>query len=144
MPVGQTFKPDREPDVARSNNILDLKLSELGLKAQLLNDSSVLATGQATVVLRLGSSYDHFARGENECRRLGLTNAHDDGGESLCRLSRVSDFDQCVTATAPLWHPANNHLGIVLSVASVQRNSFQVKTNVEINRGDNIPMDARA
>jgi len=39
--VSQTLQPDRELDVARSDDVLNLELGELGVEAELLDDSSV-------------------------------------------------------------------------------------------------------
>lgn len=81
--VRQSLQANGELDVARADNILDLELLELGLEPELLDDSRVLARGKPRVVLRLGTRDDHLARRENERRRLGLTDAHDDRRESL-------------------------------------------------------------
>ena len=79
----QTFETDRELDVARADNVLDLKVGELRVEAKLLDDTSVLAAGKLAVVLGLGTSDDHLAGGEDQGSRLGLTNTHDDGGKTL-------------------------------------------------------------
>ena len=40
MTVGKTLETDGEFDVTRSDDVLDLELGELGVKAQLLNDTA--------------------------------------------------------------------------------------------------------
>lgn len=57
----KTFKSNRELDVAGSNDVLNLEICELGIEAQLLNDSSILSAGKLRVILRLGTSDDHLA-----------------------------------------------------------------------------------
>lgn len=75
----------------------------LNLQAQLLDDTSVLATGKLAVILRLGTSHDHFARCEDQGGRLGLSDTHDDGCETL---------------------------GIVLSVTRVQCDGLQIELKI--------------
>lgn len=79
----QAFETDRELDVARADNVLDLEVRKLRVEAKLLDDTSVLATCKLAVIFRLGTSDDHLAGGENQGSRLGLTNTHDDGGKTL-------------------------------------------------------------
>jgi len=43
MPTCKTLKTNRELDVARANNVLNLEVGELGVEPKLLNDSSVFA-----------------------------------------------------------------------------------------------------
>ena len=57
----QTLETDRELDVARADNVLDLEVGELGIESQLLDDACVLARGKLAVVLRLGAGNDHLA-----------------------------------------------------------------------------------
>lgn len=59
--VGETFKTNREPHIARAHNVLDFEISELGLESQLLNDSRVFARSQLGIVLRLCTSDHHLA-----------------------------------------------------------------------------------
>lgn len=80
---GKTFKANREFDIARADNILNLEVSELGIKAQLLNDSSIFAACELRVVLGLGTSHDHLAGSKDECGGLWLTNSHYDSSKSL-------------------------------------------------------------
>jgi len=54
-----------------------------GIEPELLYYSSVFPTCQLAVVLGLCTRHHHLARGEDQCRGLGLTNAHDDSRESL-------------------------------------------------------------
>lgn len=83
MAACQTFKADGELDVARTNNVLDLEVGELGIEAELLDDTSILARGELRIVFRLGTGNDHLARREDQGGGFGLTNTHDDSGETL-------------------------------------------------------------
>ena len=83
MAARQTLQTDGELDVARADNVLDLKVRKLCVEPQLLDDSRVFARRQFRVVFRLGTRHDHLAGREDECGGLGFTDAHDDGGESL-------------------------------------------------------------
>lgn len=47
----QPFQTDRELDVARADNVLDLEVGELGIETQLLDNARVLARGKLAVVL---------------------------------------------------------------------------------------------
>lgn len=83
MAVGQTLKTNRELDVARTDDVLDLELGELGVEPELLHDPRVLAGSETRVVLRLRARDDHLARREDQSGRLWVANTHDDGGETL-------------------------------------------------------------
>ena len=48
----KALQTDRELDVARADNVLDLKVRELGVKAKLLDDSCVFTRRQARVLER--------------------------------------------------------------------------------------------
>eukprot|EP00918_Siedleckia_nematoides_P097420 GHVU01213560.1.p1 GENE.GHVU01213560.1~~GHVU01213560.1.p1 ORF type:complete len:198 (-),score=25.86 GHVU01213560.1:233-826(-) len=80
--ASKAFKTDRELDVARSDDVLDLEVGELCVEAELLDDTGVLARGKLAVVFGFGTGDDHLARGEDQGSRLGLTDTHDDGGET--------------------------------------------------------------
>ena len=82
---------------------------EFGIEAKLLNDTSVLAASKFAVILRLGSSDDHLATGEDESGRLGLTDTHDHGSETL---------------------------GVVLGVTGVQRNGLEVQARAQVDGGN--------
>jgi hypothetical protein len=116
MACGKTFQADRELDVAGADNVLDLEVGELGIEAELLDDTSVLAGSQLRVVFGLGTSDDHLARGEDQGGGLGLANTHDDSGETL---------------------------GVVLCITSVEGNRLQIESAVKVHRGDNVPLKAR-
>lgn len=79
----KAFKSDGKLDIARSHNVLDLEVGELGIESELLNDTSILARGKLGVVLRFGASYNHLSAGEDESRGLRLTDTHDDSRETL-------------------------------------------------------------
>ena len=81
--VRETLETNREFHVARAHDVLDLELGELGVEAKLLHDTRVLARRQARVVLGLGASDDHLARGEDKRCRLGITNTHDHSRKTL-------------------------------------------------------------
>lgn len=79
----QTLKTDGELDIARSDNVLNLELGKLGVKAQLLDDTRILARGETRVILTLGTGDDHFARGKDQSSRLGVANTHNHSCETL-------------------------------------------------------------
>lgn len=79
----ETLETNRELDVARSDNVLDLEVGELRVEAELLDDAGVFARRKLRVILGLGTSHHHLARGEDESRGLGLTDTHDDSSETL-------------------------------------------------------------
>lgn len=83
----QTFETNRELDVTRPDNVLDLEVRELGVEAELLDDTGVLARSKLRVILRLGTGDDHLARRENQGRSLGLADTHNNGSETLSRLA---------------------------------------------------------
>ena len=83
--VCKTLKTNGELDVTRADDVLNLELRELCVEAELLDDTRVLARRQARIVLGLGTGDDHLARREDEGCRLGVADAHDDGGETLSR-----------------------------------------------------------
>lgn len=84
---------------------------EFGIEAELLDDAGILATSKLAVILRLGTGDDHFATGENQGGRLGLTDTHDDGSETL---------------------------RVVLGITGVQSNRLEVKSTIEVNRGNDV------
>ena len=86
MAASKSFESNWELDVARANDVLDLKVRELCIEPKLLNDSSVFARRQLRVVFRLGTSDDHLARGKDQRCSLRFTDAHDDGRETLERV----------------------------------------------------------
>ena len=90
----ETLETDGELDVARSDNVLNLEIRELRVETKLLDDAGVFARCELRVVLGLGTSHDHLARGEDECGGLGLTNTHDDSSETLLWVTRVSKLIQ--------------------------------------------------
>ena len=49
----KAFETDRELDIAGANNVLDLEIGELGVKAKLLDDSCILARRQTRVLERM-------------------------------------------------------------------------------------------
>lgn len=85
MARGQAFQTDGELDVTGTDYVLDLEVRELGVEAELLDDTRILAAGKLRVILRLGTGDDHLARGKDQGGRLGLADTHDNSGETLCR-----------------------------------------------------------
>jgi hypothetical protein len=86
----QTFETNGELDVARADNVLDLEIGELGIEAEFLDDSRILAGCKLGIIFRLCASDNHLARGKDQSGRLGFTNSHDDSGETLRGLARMS------------------------------------------------------
>lgn len=80
---GETLQTNGELDIARTDDVLDLEVGELGVETELLDDTGVLARSKLRVVLRLGTSHDHLAGSEDQSSSLGFTDTHDDGGETL-------------------------------------------------------------
>lgn len=107
----KTLETDRELDVARTDNVLDLEVAELGIEAELLDDTGVLAGSKLAVVFTFGTRHDHLAGSEDQSRSLGLTDTHDDGGETL---------------------------GIVLGVSGVQGNGLEVQAGRQVHGGDDV------
>ena len=84
----QPLQPNRELDVATAHDVLDLELGELGVKAEFLDDPRVFSGGESTVVFRFRAGHDHFPGGEDEGGGFGVSDTHDDSGESLQRGKR--------------------------------------------------------
>ena len=113
MAGSQTLETNGEFDVARSDNVLDLEVGELGVKPKFLDDTGVLSGSKLRVVLRLGTSDNHLARSEDQSGGLGLADTHDNSGETL---------------------------RVILSVTGMQSNRLQVKTAVKIDGSDDVPL----
>jgi hypothetical protein len=159
--VSKTFQSNGEADIAadqtkavlaletqisplstvnsRSNNVLNLELAESSIKAQLLDDSSVLAAGQSRVVFALCTRHDHFPTGKDERSRFGLSDSHDDGGKTLQKEKRREHLVCSVIVLKIDRSMQDMHLWIVLCISSMQRNRLQVKSYLEIDCGDDIP-----
>jgi hypothetical protein len=86
----QTLQPDREPHITTADNVLDLELLELGVETQLLNDPRVFTGSETRIVLGLGSGDNHLSGSEDQSSGLGISNSHDDGGETLFTESTLS------------------------------------------------------
>lgn len=82
---GQPLQTDGELDVARADDILDFEIGKLGVETKLLDNTRVFARSQLRIILGLGTSNDHLARGEDESGSLGFTNTHDHGSKTLRR-----------------------------------------------------------
>ena len=83
--VRESLQTNGELDIATANDVLDFEFRKLGVEAELLNNASVLARRQPRVVLRLRARDDHLSRRENQRSRLGITDPHNDGGETLLK-----------------------------------------------------------
>lgn len=101
MAGSQTLETNRELDVTRTDDILDLEVCELGVEAELLDDSSVLARSKLRVVLRLCTSHNHLARGEDQGCSLWLTDTHDDGRETLAMSIPCEGKVRCREVSIP-------------------------------------------
>jgi len=88
--ISQSLQTNGELDVTASDDVLNLKLGELRVKAELLNDPRVFTRREARIIFRLGTSNDHLARRENEGGRLGVANTHDDGCKTLYTCEQIT------------------------------------------------------
>jgi len=132
MATSQTFKTNRELDVARPNNVLNLEVCKLGIKAELLNNTSVFATRQSAIVFRFRASHNHLARSEDESGRLRFTNTHDDGSETLQVQVQQKELEEAGGASQYLW--------VVLGIARMQSNRLEIKPAVKIDGCDNVSL----
>lgn len=83
MARGEPLETDREFDIARSDDILNLEVGELRVEAELLDDTSVFARRKFRVIFRLSSRDDHLAGGEDQRGGFRFANTHDDSSETL-------------------------------------------------------------
>lgn len=79
----KTFETDWKLDIARTDNVLNLEVRELGVETELLDDARILARRQLGVVFRLGTSDDHLAGGEDQSSGLWVSDTHDNRSETL-------------------------------------------------------------
>ena len=135
MARSKTLETNRKLDVARPDNVLNLEVRELSVEPELLDDARVLARGKLAVVLALCAGHHHLARSEDECRGLGLTNAHNDGSETLIAQALLAQAFRTLGATPK----CKMYLWVVLGIAGVQRNRLEVQTTVEVDGCDNVP-----
>ena len=141
MTRSQTLQADGELDIARSHNVLNLEVGELGVESKFLDDPSVLARRQLGIVFRFRSSHHHLTRGEDERRRLGLTNSHDDRSETLkADMTRLSLAHSRGKSTSHSTIGREVYLWVILGVPGVKRNRLQVQTTVKIDRGDDVSL----
>lgn len=137
-----------------ADNVLNLKVCKLGLEAELLDDSSILASGQPRVVFRFGARDDDLARSKDESGRFGFTNSHDDRSETLNkRFKTVSAKKSSImgskcnsfSLSAPFERETacssdrnKTNLWIVLGVACVKRDRLQIESTIQVDRADNV------
>lgn len=107
---------------------MNLKVGKFRVEAKLLNDSSILARSKTRIILGLCTSNNHLARGEDQSRRLGITDTHDDGRETL--KSCLAQIDMNLYGS--------QHLRIVFSIPSMQRNRLEIQAAIKVNRGDDV------
>jgi len=81
--AGQTLQTDRELDVARADDVLDLEIRELGIEAELLDDTRVLPRRQFRVILGFRTSDNHLAGREDQRSGLRLADTHDHRSKTL-------------------------------------------------------------
>lgn len=79
----QLLQVDRELHVCRGDYVLDLEIGIADSEAHLLDYFGVLAARQLALLLRPRPSYHHFARAEDQARRLGVAQPHDDCSEAI-------------------------------------------------------------
>jgi hypothetical protein len=97
----KTFETNGELDVARTNDVLDLEIRELGIEAKLLNDAGVFPRGELGVVLGLGTRNHHLARCEDQGSGLGLTDTHNHRSETLFESALYNNWN-CGESQVPL------------------------------------------
>ena len=90
MATSQALQTNGELDVAGTDDVLDFEIRELGIEAELLNDTRILPGRQLGVVLRLGTRDDHLARSEDQRGGLGFPDTHDHGRETLRKNSSAT------------------------------------------------------
>lgn len=129
----KTLQTDRELYIARSNDVLDLEVRELGVEAKLLNDTSILAGSELGIILGLRASNNHLAGSEDQGRSLWLTDTHDNGSETLLSLVRRKGI--------AMW--VSKYLGVVFGISRVQSNRLQVQAAIQVDRGDDVSLRTR-
>jgi len=92
--VGEAFQTDRELQVARRNDILNLKVTELNCVPDLFDGLRIQLGGLPTDIFTLRPRAHHFPRPEDQCRRLRLPDPHDTRGEPLGIVLAIASI-QC-------------------------------------------------
>ena len=79
----KAFKANWKLDIARADDVLDLEIRKLSVKAELLDDSCVFARRQARVLEIVVSKYDaqHVVLEEPTVLRFGTSHYHLAGSE---------------------------------------------------------------
>lgn len=83
MLMGNGLELDRMPHIAMTYKVLQFPILELDSVAKFLEDTHILAAGEAIVVRALGAGHHDLAGLEDERCRFGVTDADRGGGESL-------------------------------------------------------------
>ena len=97
--------------------------------------------------LRLRAGADHLSRAENERRGLWGADAHNGRGKTL-RMRGDGGRRQCGSSGGRVEKGIGaifrvSHLGVVLHVARVKRDGFQVELAVEVDGANDVPAGAR-
>lgn len=122
--ASQTLEADGEVDVARPDNILDLKIGEFGIEPMLLDDTRVFATRELAIVFRFGTSHDYLTRGKHEGGGPWLSYTHDHSRETLTKTSTGSC--QLTQESVPLGYTlhygrARRHSGLTVATTFLSR-----------------------
>lgn len=134
----KTLETDGELDVARTDNVLNLEVRELGVETELLDDTSVLARRKLRVIFGLGTGDNHLAAGEDQGSGLGLTNTHDNRSKTLGVILFAAvrqPWPRQTSSRDPAIQPVT-----YLGVSRVQGNRLQIKTTIEVDRRDDVPV----
>ena len=136
----KTLETDGELDVARTDDVLDLEVRELGVEAELLDDTSVLARGKLRVIFGLGTGDDHLAGREDQGGGLGFADTHDNRSKTLGVILfaavRQPWPDRQIVYGTPQSNPSSTYLG----VSRMQGNRLEIKTAIEVDRRDDVPV----
>lgn len=133
--ISQTFQSNRESHIAWAHNVLDLEVCEFAREAQLLNNSCIFACGKFGIILRFGTCHHHFARCKDQRSSLGLTDTHDHSSKALKQCSwpeALADHLQYIK------YPPHVYLWVVFGVTSMECNSFEIKSTVQIDSCHNV------
>lgn len=88
MRVGEALEPDRELDVARADDVLDLELGELGVEAELLDDARVPVWRKAGSA-RMVASVQERARGRGTWATTHLREASRESSSDLAPVTTI-------------------------------------------------------
>lgn len=112
MRQDESLQSDWKFNVTTADHVLYFEVQEFRGKTEFLYDARVLSGREPRVLFAFRARADHFARGENEGRRAGLSYSHYHGRETF---------------------------GIVFGVTCVQGDFFQVQFAVQVDCRDDVP-----